>query len=144
MLRAFVEWINHVSAPLYTVIYSNAYFFFDYWSIIHFVSGCLLYFILNAMGVRRIWLLLFSLLFFYELVEISMIFFALDVFKPETIKDQFTDIALGGLGAAVIRFTPSALGRLFCLLPPFKGRSWKGPFAPPPCFRRYGERHSSS
>ena len=47
---------------------------------------------------RHKWSILFSILLFYEIVEISMLYVSLNVFLPETIKDQFTDLFVGMSG----------------------------------------------
>lgn len=136
MLRAVVEWINEVTAPLYTVIYGNAIFFIDYWSFVHFTSGAVVFSALTALRFKRRWLILFLLLLLYELIEITTIFVALDLFRPETLKDQVTDILVGGLGAAAAHLAPGPLRSLAGMLRPLRVRSGKVPFLPPPCSRR--------
>jgi len=83
---------------LYTKIFENSLFFFDYWSFIHLWSGLVIFMLLAAFKFKRKWLWLFSSLFLYELLEIAFLFFALNIFKPETFKDQVTDIIIGLIG----------------------------------------------
>lgn len=96
-MKEIVLWIRQNTNWLYVKIFENKLFFFDYWSFVHFTSGILLYSIF--INFKKKWLIIISLLILYELVEILTIYFALNVFKPETIKDQFTDIIVGILGA---------------------------------------------
>ncbi|GIV46112.1 MAG: hypothetical protein KatS3mg036_0930 [Ignavibacterium sp.] len=88
LIRVNTEW-------LYTVLYQNKYFFFDYWSLVHFFSGFFIPVILSNLRIRRIYLITFLLLVLYEVVEIYLIYIAFNIFKPETIKDQITDILVG-------------------------------------------------
>ncbi len=90
-IRINTEW-------LYTVLYHNKYFFFDYWSLVHFFSGFFIPVILSNLRIRRIYFITFLLLVLYEVVEISLIYVAFNIFKPETIKDQITDIIVGFFG----------------------------------------------
>jgi len=83
---------------LYTMIYENRFFFFDYWSLVHLWSGLIIFILLAAIKLKRKWLILFVLLLLYELAEIAFLYIALDIFKPETFKDQITDIVVGLIG----------------------------------------------
>jgi hypothetical protein len=91
-MRTIVELINKNGDWLYVKLFENPIFFFDFWSLVHFWSGGILLTIILTKGYRNKWSILFSLLLFYEIVEISMLYVSLNVFLPETIKDQFTDI----------------------------------------------------
>jgi hypothetical protein len=97
-MKTIVELINTNCDWLYVKIFENPLFFFDFWSFVHFWSGGILITIILAKGYRNKWSILFSLLLFYEIVEISMLYVSLNVFFPETIKDQFTDIFVGMSG----------------------------------------------
>jgi hypothetical protein len=97
-MKTIVELINTNCDWLYVKIFENPIFFFDFWSLVHFWSGGILITIILAKGYRNKWSILFSLLLFYEIVEISMLYVSLNVFLPETIKDQFTDIFVGVSG----------------------------------------------
>jgi len=99
---------------LYKVIYSNKLFFIDFWTFNHIWSGAFIYLILKAKNVSRVWLVLIILLLTYELIEIMFRIFALDLFKPEIIKDQINDVIFGIFGAILCRF----------LLKIRKSRSW--------------------
>lgn len=93
----FISFREH-TGWLYTKIYENMFFFFDYWSVVHLWSGLIIFIILAAIKLKRKWLSLFILLLLYELAEIAFLYFALDIFKPETFKDQVTDIVVGLVG----------------------------------------------
>lgn len=97
-MRTVVELINTNCDWLYVKIFENPIFFFDFWSFNHFWSGGIILTIILATRCRHKWSILFSLLMFYEIVEISMLYVSLNVFLPETIKDQFTDIFVGMSG----------------------------------------------
>jgi len=95
---SYTEW-------LYTKLYQNDYFFLDLWSFVHLWFGFIITVILLSKKVKKLFIILLSLLLFYEVLEILIAYFALGIFKPETFKDQFTDIVVGmtgGLVAAVI------------------------------------------
>lgn len=100
-MENFVIWIRQISAWLYVPIYQNRLFFIDFWSFVHLWSGLMLLAVLVAIKSKRtfVWLVVFLAL--YEVFEISLIYFALGVFYPETIKDQFTDIFAGIAGGAL-------------------------------------------
>lgn len=95
----FVSYINEHTGWLYTKIYQNDLFFFDLWSLVHLWSGFMVYLLARAIRFKRPMMVLVISLFAYEVVEILCIYIALNVFRPETIKDQFTDIFAGIAGA---------------------------------------------
>jgi hypothetical protein len=97
-MRTIVELINTNCDWLYVKIFENPIFFFDFWSFVHFWSGGILLTIILAARCRHKWSILFSILLSYEIVEISMLYISLNVFLPETIKDQFTDLFVGMSG----------------------------------------------
>ncbi len=97
-MRQIVEWINSNTSWLYIKIYENPVFFIDFWSFEHLWNGGILLSIIIYAKVQHKWIILFSLLFSYETVEILIRYLALNVFRPETVKDQFTDIFIGMLG----------------------------------------------
>lgn len=94
----FVSDINEHTAWLYTKLYQNDLFFFDLWSLVHLWSGFMVYLLARALQFKRPMLVLVISLVAYEVVEILFIYIALNVFRPETIKDQFTDIFIGIAG----------------------------------------------
>lgn len=100
-LTEALRFIRNNTEWLYLVIYQNKFFFIDYWSFVHFFDGILLPVILINLKIKRVYLISFLILIVYEIIEISLIYFAFDVFKPETIKDQLTDILIGLLGVSV-------------------------------------------
>ncbi len=103
---------------LYTKILENRIFFIDYWSFAHFWSGAVIFGFLSWRKFKRRWTVLVTLIVFYECFELAFIYFSLNVFKPETIKDQFTDIFIGLLGGLAARafiyyFKPAINRQLF-------------------------------
>ncbi len=97
----FVIWIKGHTGWLYTQIYENPIFFIDFWSFAHLWSGFVVFSALLALRYKRPWMWLIIYLTMYEIVELLMLYFSNHVFKPETIKDQFTDIFVGILGGGV-------------------------------------------
>ncbi len=91
LIRDNTEW-------LYTIIYQNKFFFIDFWSILHFLSGMLFIALILWISNKKIWLKLLLILLSYEIIEISLYFFSLEIFLPEILKDQVTDIFIGLLG----------------------------------------------
>lgn len=102
-MKSFVELLNNSNAWLYVKIFDSPIFFIDFWSFAHLWSGGVLFAIITIVNWRHKWRILFSLLIAYEIIEILIIFFSLHIFKPETIKDQFTDIVVGLLGGVIVR-----------------------------------------
>ncbi len=98
MLAQVYHFILSAFAPLYTVIYQTNFFFIDFWSFIHFGNGFILMVFLMRKGSRHPIALLLALLFCYECVEMAFPYFAVHLFKPEIIPDQFTDVVIGLLG----------------------------------------------
>lgn len=101
-LAEILELIKNNTEWLYTVIYQNKFFFLDYWSFVHFFSGFILPIILTNLKIRKVFLFSLLILVLYEVVEISLIYIAFNIFKPENIKDQFTDIVVGLTGIVFI------------------------------------------
>jgi len=85
---------------LYTRIYQNNLLFIDLWSFVHFWSGFGLIILARDLKIKHPFALMVIILVLYELLEISFLYFAMSVFRPETIKDQFTDIFIGIAGGA--------------------------------------------
>lgn len=96
-----VQYIHDQTAWLYEKIYQNELFFFDLWSVVHLWSGLVIMLLLRSFRARRPFLWLSVVLIAYELAEILILYLALNIFRPETIKDQFTDIFVGLLGGVL-------------------------------------------
>jgi hypothetical protein len=96
-----MSWYFEHAHWLYTKIYQNEFFFFDLWSIVHCWSGFILYISLKALHAKKPLSILFWILFVYNVLEVLFIYFASNIFEPETIKDQFTDIIMGMLGGII-------------------------------------------
>jgi len=109
-----IETVYSSTHWLYKVIYSNKIFFIDYWTFNHIWSGAFVYIILRVKRIQKIWLVLILLLFAYEIIEILFRIFALNLFKPEIIKDQINDIIFGLLGGVLCHY----------LLKFREGKSW--------------------
>ncbi|HEY3350317.1 MAG TPA: hypothetical protein VGM13_11125 [Thermoanaerobaculia bacterium] len=98
MLQDLYKLILAKTDFLYTVLVQTPFFFFDIWSIVHFFTGGILMLILAARRISRPFFVLFLLLFLYELVELEFTYLAINVFRPEILLDQVTDIWVGLLG----------------------------------------------
>lgn len=99
-----IESVYSSTQWLYKVIYSNKFFFIDFWTFNHIWSGAFIYLLLRAKRIKRTWLVLILLLFTYEIIEILFRIFALNLFKPEIIKDQINDIIFGLTGAVLCHY----------------------------------------
>jgi len=86
---------------MYQIIYSNDFFFIDYWTINHIWSGAFLMLILTAMGTKHKWIVFTGLIILWEAAEIMFRIFAVNLFSPEIIKDQVIDVLIGILGGLV-------------------------------------------
>lgn len=90
-------------------MYQNQYFFFDLWSLVHLWNGFVLFVFFKSVNARKPFTKLLLVLFIYEIVEILIPYFALGIIRPETFKDQFTDIIVGmtggGIGAFILKST---------------------------------------
>jgi hypothetical protein len=95
------EWILGNTHWLYTKIWETPVFFLDYWSFVHFWSGFVLFCLLLVFRVKQRFRWLFFIVSLYEVIEIAFIFMAFNAFRPETLKDQLTDIVVGMLGGGV-------------------------------------------
>jgi hypothetical protein len=91
----FVE----VTGILYTRVFQGGFFFLDLWSINHMWSGFMIYLIATALHIKRPLLIIPACLIGYEIFEILLTYFAINVFIPEIIKDQFTDVFVGFAGS---------------------------------------------
>ena len=101
VLETILGLINFYTAPLYTVLYRCRCFFIDYWSLVHFISGFIVISVARRYGCRHPFLILGAILFAWEVTEMVFIYAAIQVFKPETIPDQFMDIVIGFAGGYV-------------------------------------------
>jgi hypothetical protein len=101
MSQEFYYLVLRKTAFLYTYLVRTPYFFLDVWSIVHFVSGAVLGLLLAARRIRRPFLVLLLILVGYELVEVALTFLAIQVFLPEVLPDQVTDVWVGMLGGLV-------------------------------------------
>ncbi|MFO0665028.1 MAG: hypothetical protein U0174_13830 [Polyangiaceae bacterium] len=86
---------------LYTKLYEGPLFFFDLWSLAHLFSGFFLMLVLRATHQRHAFWKLTAMLLGYELLELLFIYVAFHAFRPETLKDQVTDIVVGWTGGLV-------------------------------------------
>ena len=98
MLQDLYKLILEKTDFLYTVLVQTPFFFFDIWSIVHFFMGGILLLILTARRVSRPFIVLFLLLFLYEIGELAFTYLAISVFRTEILLDQVTDIWVGLLG----------------------------------------------
>jgi hypothetical protein len=97
-----VRLIDH-TGWLYTKLFENFVFFVDLWSFVHAWAGMVLWLLLAQVSPRRRWCTIVAALVSWELLELTFLYFAIGIFKAETLKDQLTDIVIGLLGAALGR-----------------------------------------
>jgi hypothetical protein len=84
---------------LYTRVCHGGFFYLDLWSVNHLWSGFMLYLIAAALNIRRPLLIIATCLIGYEIFEILLTYIACNIFIPEIIKDQFTDVFIGFSGS---------------------------------------------
>jgi hypothetical protein len=101
MTERLYHLIHLYTAPLYTSLYHSTWFFIDYWSFIHLVSGLLIVCCAGHLRLRHPWRTLGIILVSWEILEIFFIYIAVRIFKPENIPDQITDILIGLLGGYI-------------------------------------------
>lgn len=94
----FVNYILAETSWLYTKIYQDRIVFLDLWSFVHLWTGFVVFMLLKALRVRPALLFLMGILLVYELAELLFIYAAFHLFRPETLKDQVTDILVGLAG----------------------------------------------
>jgi len=95
MASSFISNLYSVTAWLYVKIYENPFFFFDYWSIMHIITSSLVIIILNIFNLKHKFIILFLSVVSWEIFELLFLYFNFNIFQPETLKDQATDIAIG-------------------------------------------------
>ncbi len=98
-MNAESNWIVENTKWLYQTLWTNSLFYIDYWSIVHLLSGGLLFVLICSFNIKRCWLILISTLIGYEVLEILIKYFAFNIFLPETFTDQITDLFIGTIGA---------------------------------------------
>lgn len=102
MMPGLRDWVLAETAWLYTRLYQNQVFFLDLWSFAHFWAGMGLLALLSAWGAKARFRWLMVALLAYEIAELALIFFAFHVFRPETLKDQLTDVLVGLAGGVAV------------------------------------------
>jgi hypothetical protein len=101
MLENLYTFIHVHTAFLYTVVLRTPFFFIDLWSFNHLCSGFIIMVVLMRKVQRYRFAILTLLLVSYEVVEILFVYFAINVFRPEILPDQGTDIVIGWLGGSL-------------------------------------------
>ena len=76
---------------------TNLIYPFDYWHIIHFISGMILYYILKEEGYKKA----FLILVIFEVFEFYL--YTIGLARIETTLNRLLDIATGYLGYWVIK-----------------------------------------
>ncbi len=91
---------NKVGIFLNTVIYENSFIFLNLWSVVHFFSGAIIYFLLDKYKISNPLFVIFVMLIMYEVFEFLLygIFF-----REETIKDIVWDLIIAMIGALLVR-----------------------------------------
>jgi hypothetical protein len=97
LYHSFIE----ATGILYIKVFVGRFFFFDLWSINHMWTGFMLFLILSALRVKKPLSIIVICLLGYEVFEILLTYFATNIFIPEIIKDQFTDIFIGLTGSVI-------------------------------------------
>lgn len=85
------------------VLFENNFLFFDLWSIVHFISGFIIMFVLFKFGLYKVskklpFFILPFLLILYEAIEYFTILFGGTLFRYESPVGIFSDIVIGMFG----------------------------------------------
>ena len=104
---------NNISDFLNIVLIETDFFFFNLWSIVHFISGgIVIYYLIKKFKVKKPFVYLFGILLAYELFEIYVISTGSNLFIVETNLDQLYDIIFGMVGGLFVK-NKIKKGRLF-------------------------------
>lgn len=101
-LASFYHLIVSHTDGLYTVVFTSRFFFLDLWSCIHFASGAAIMAALRAVRCSRPFGVLLVILFLYEVLELSFTYLAVNLFRPEILPDQVTDVVVGLVGGGLM------------------------------------------
>jgi hypothetical protein len=93
------DWYLSHSAFLYDVIFGKGWFYIDHWSLVHCWSGAVLITLLASLRFRNRWFWLVFFLTAYEVLEVSFVFVAWHIFRPERLNDQLMDVLIGSVAA---------------------------------------------
>lgn len=88
------------------ILYQNSVFILNYWSIVHFISGMIVMYLILHMPKRRLshpFFLLLSLLILYEGIELGFILSGSALFIGEPLKDVVWDVIFGMLGGFIAK-----------------------------------------
>ena len=90
--------VRENSVWLHYVIVEYKLIYLDLWSIVHFLTGGLLFAVLSALNCKKRWKWLFIIVVGFEILEATFFIGVLKLFMPEKIPDVFMDIILGMVG----------------------------------------------
>ena len=94
-LRENATWLHYV-------IIEHKLLYFDLWSVVHFLTGALIFACLTALNCEKRWKWLFIILAGFEALEATIFIGILKLFMPEKIPDVFIDIIVGMAGAYLV------------------------------------------
>ncbi|OGU59240.1 MAG: hypothetical protein A2X64_01735 [Ignavibacteria bacterium GWF2_33_9] len=98
-MQNIITLINQNTTWLYTKIYENQIFLFDFWTVTNFIIGSIIFCLMVILKIRYKYLYLIGILIVWEIIEMLVLYSNGDRFMIESLNDQFTDIILGLLGA---------------------------------------------
>lgn len=87
-----------------TEIINSKFIFISFWSIIHFLFGGLIFYLIEKAKVKKTknkFLILFLILVTYEVIEFFLYQNLTMLFFPETMVDIIWDLIIGMLGGVV-------------------------------------------
>lgn len=96
-LRENAVWLHYVLVE-YKLLY------LDLWSVVHFLSGALMFACLTAVNCKKRWKWMFIIVAGFEALEATIFIGILKLFMPEKIPDVFIDIIVGMAGAYLIYY----------------------------------------
>ncbi len=94
-----------LAGVLSTVFFDNGHVFMNTWSLVHFISGmCIMYILIKGFDMKKNLLqILMLILVVYELIEFALYFnLAPNWFFDESIRDVLSDLFFGMLGGFIV------------------------------------------
>ena len=97
-MKDVLVFLRENSIWLHQVLFEYKLIYWDLWTIVHFMTGALLFGCLSALHSKKRWKYLFIFLVGFEAVEATIFIGVLKLFMPEKIPDVFMDIFVGMAG----------------------------------------------
>ncbi|WP_346859906.1 hypothetical protein [uncultured Draconibacterium sp.] len=97
-MKGLLVFLRENSMWLHQVLFEYKLIYWDLWTLVHFMSGALVFACLSGLNVKKRWKWLFIVVAGFEVLEASVFIGVLKLFMPEKIPDVFMDIFVGMAG----------------------------------------------